>query len=374
MILKFIIIEKGKKKIYDESNYIYEKHQDNSTKKKTYWRCEHFYKGCKARIHATFDCDVPEIIFRSGSHMHPGSSVMVEAHSAMRNLREKIHAEVATSSRAVIASAVDQLSEEAKSKLPSMSTISRSVQNWRHNSSGIPALPASRTGLEIPAQFRYLQNGSRFLAYDSGIDDSERILIFATECGLAELVENTSWSFDGTFKSSPQIWTQLFTVHVIVRNNFLPRVFSLLPNKIEETYKRLFEALLQLRPNICPSNCLMDFKKRIHNAFLTVFPNSSICGCLFHFGQSCWWKIREIGRKTQYNNDSVFALKIECFNALEFLPPSEVIAAFELLSDDDDVPNEFIAFFERFYIGIHRGRGARQRRGEPLFSIGLWNV
>ena len=61
-------------------------------------------------------------------HTHPGSSAMVEARSAIRNLRDEFHAgEVATSSRAVIASTVDQLSEEAKSKLPSMSTIPSSA-------------------------------------------------------------------------------------------------------------------------------------------------------------------------------------------------------------------------------------------------------
>lgn len=373
MGLKFIRSEKGKQKLCDESNYIYEKHQSNPSKTKTYWRCEQFYKGCKARIHTPYDCDVPEIIFTSGNHNHPGSSSMVEVRSAITNLKEDIHTRgVVTSSREVIASTVDRLSEEARSQLPSTSTISRSIHNWR--SQGIPSLPTNRMGFEIPAQFKCLENGSSFLAYDSGADDPERILIFATDLGLNELVENTTWSCDGTFKSSPQLWTQLFTVHIIVKNTFLPRVFSLLPNKREETYKRFFEALLQLRPNICPLNCVVDFEKGIHNALLTVFPNTSIRGCLFHFGQSCWRKICEIGRKTQYNNDPQFALKIKCFNALAFLPPSEVIAAFELLSDDNDIPDEFIGFFESTYIGVYRGRGTNRRRGEPLFSIGLWNV
>ena len=42
MVLEFIITEKGKNKLCDKHDYIYEKHQDNPTKTKTYWRCEHF--------------------------------------------------------------------------------------------------------------------------------------------------------------------------------------------------------------------------------------------------------------------------------------------------------------------------------------------
>lgn len=74
MFTNFFISEKVEKKLCDKSNYIYENCQDNSTKTKPYGGWECFYKGCKALILTPFECDVPEIIFRSGSHMNFGSN------------------------------------------------------------------------------------------------------------------------------------------------------------------------------------------------------------------------------------------------------------------------------------------------------------
>ena len=80
MSLEYIASEKGKRKVCDEQNYLYEKHQDNPKKTKTYWRCEKFYEGCTARIHTACNCDKLEIIFRSvGGHSHPASSAKIEA-------------------------------------------------------------------------------------------------------------------------------------------------------------------------------------------------------------------------------------------------------------------------------------------------------
>ena len=55
--------------------------------------------------------------------------------------------------------------------------------------------------------------------------------------------------------------------------------------------------------------CVMDFELPLHNAFTAVFESADISGYLFHFGQSCWCKICELGKKVQYNTDSSFALR-----------------------------------------------------------------
>ena len=111
----------------------------------------------------------------------------------------------------------------------------------------------------------------------------------------------------------------------------------------------------------------MDFELALHNAFTAVSESADISGCLFHFGQSCWRKICELGKKVQYNTDSSFALKVKCFSALAFLPSWDVVDAFELLSDDEDIPIEFISYFEQTYIGVQSGRGVQRRRAEPNF-------
>ena len=96
--------------------------------------------------------------------------------------------------------------------------------------------------------------------------------------------------------------------------------------------------------------------------------------CLFHLSQSVFRKITDLGLKEKYNKDSEFCLKIRCFSALAFLPVEDVEEAYEDLIDDEEIPAEFISYFDLTYIGVVRGRGARRRRESPTFPIAVWNV
>ena len=81
----------------------------------------------------------------------------------------------------------------------------------------------------------------------------------------------------------------------------------------------------------------------------------------------CWLKVR-------YQSDCAFNTKVKCLMALAFIPLSDIIDAFIELVDDDDLPQELVAYFEMHYIGGERGRGSRRRRVSPTFPIELWNV
>ena len=374
MGLQFIETERGRQKLCDEEHYIYERHRINPSMTKTYWRCERFYSGCRARIHTIYGSEVPTEIFRSGKHSHPATELEIERRVAVNSMRDAVRAGRGTSTRQIIANASQLLSENGKQQIQNMPTLSRNVQHWRQAALGIPALPPLRTGYEIPDSFKFTKDGDLFLAYDSGVNDADRILMFATESGLNDLAAGAIWACDGTFQVSPNLWTQLFTIHLVIQERSFPRVFALLPNKRESTYLKLFKAIRELRQNAQPESCIIDFEIAVHNAFTIVFETAEVSGCLFHFGQSCWRKICELGKKTQYNTNPSFATKVKCFTALAFLPVLDVADAFELLSDDEDIPIEFVSYFERTYIGVQRGKGIRKRRAEPTFRIEIWNV
>ena len=56
-----------------------------------------------------------------------------------------------------------------------------------------------------------------FLLWDSGADDVRRILMFGTLSNLDLLQQHDHWWFiDGTFKVSPTIYSQLFTIHALI--------------------------------------------------------------------------------------------------------------------------------------------------------------
>ena len=70
----------------------------------------------------------------------------------------------------------------------------------------------------IPVELQVTEKGDQFLAYDSGPDEEDRVLIFATETNLDLLETSQEWHADGTFKVSPNFFIRytpctLFTMN-----------------------------------------------------------------------------------------------------------------------------------------------------------------
>ena len=72
--------------------------------------------------------------------------------------------------------------------------------------------------------------------WDSGENDKDRILIFATQTNIDFLNENPHWFGDGTFSIAPSIYYQLYTINIQVEAFNLPLVYALLSHKDYATY------------------------------------------------------------------------------------------------------------------------------------------
>ena len=60
--------------------------------------------------------------------------------------------------------------------------------------SGFPVNPVARHGFEISDEFGKLDNGEQFLRCDSGIEDHQRILVFASERALQDKASYRHWA------------------------------------------------------------------------------------------------------------------------------------------------------------------------------------
>jgi len=65
----------------------------------------------------------------------------------------------------------------------------------------------------------------------------------------------------------------------------LPSVYILLPNKKENIYKRIFQALKAIEPDLNPKTIMVDFEKGAINAIASEFPKAKLKGCFFHLSQ-----------------------------------------------------------------------------------------
>ncbi|CAM2701180.1 unnamed protein product [Rotaria socialis] len=94
--------------------------------------------------------------------------------------------------------------------------VKRNIQN-RRGKNDLPEIPHDKTFNLIPDKL-------------TTTNETEQLLV------------------DGTFKVTPSIFYQLYAVHVVYRNAVLPVVFALLPNKTQQTYRRLIDKLSEICP------------------------------------------------------------------------------------------------------------------------------
>ncbi|KAE9542890.1 hypothetical protein AGLY_002801, partial [Aphis glycines] len=163
-------------------------------------------------------------------------------------------------------------------------------------------------------------------------DNNCGIVWFSTKSNLEVLCGINTIFVDGTFRSCPNFFYQLFTIHDLVEESYIPLVFFLLPNKETETYVCLFEHTInscaQYQLIFSPDEVFIDFEIAIHTAAKLVWPKIVIRGCRFHLGQNWWKKIQALGLVNTYKTlNSEKSNFLKYFFGLPFLRPEEVTDA-----------------------------------------------
>ncbi|CAF2132253.1 unnamed protein product, partial [Rotaria magnacalcarata] len=323
---------------------------DKTTNDKTYWKCEHVRKfKCKGRIHT--NCTHTTLLHENDNHNHPGNPVSTE----IRIFEEKIRHRVLNANEAtqnVIDYCLTNLSDHAD----------------------LPEIPHDKTFNLIPDKLTTTKQNSLFLQFDSG-PGNDGIIMFASAEELQLLESGEQLLVDGTFKVTPSIFYQLYAMHVVYRNAVLPVVFALLPNKTQQTYRRLIDKLSEICPLWSPKFIMTNFELASINVFgdkfVTTTNSSIISGCFFHLQNSIQRKVQDLDFKTNYEQDAVFSHHVNQIAALAFLQPNDVSQGFDdLYNSLPQMLHPLLDYFEDTYVGRNRTQG----RAKPMFDIELWNM
>ena len=251
------------------------------------------------------------------------------------------------------------LSEGTSAKLPKLDNLKRTIQRQREKDNAAPAQPTSLEELVIPLEYTKTGKGDIFLLYDSG-PHLHRILIFGTHHNIEMLAASQVWLADGTFKTAPALFGQVFVIHglrggpeLIEDGHLLPSLFVLLPNKTQDTYMRMWQQIQLLCPNAQPTHMLMDFELAAIKSFQGYSPNTNVKGCFFHLTQNIWRKVQAEGLQADYNQNEEFALKIRLLPALAYASPFDVPELFADVVQQLPMPaaQGLVLYFERTYIG-----------------------
>ena len=175
-----------------------------------------------------------------------------------------------------------------------------------------PPVPATLADVNLQDDFKKTSNQADFLQYDSGPESQNRILVFSPD-SLERLADAETFYMDGTFSVAPRPFKQLYTIRIPFKDVSMTAVYAFLPNKRQETYTELFQAIVDkcnnrnLQLNV--QTIVTDFEDAVLRAVAAVFGRQiNHQGCFYHLTQATWRKIQHLGLVPLYNTDDDFRL------------------------------------------------------------------
>ena len=233
--------------------------------------------------------DADRFVSQTHQHTHaadPEGHDLLKARARIKRSTK----DTAEKTQNIISANIAGLQENVLARLPNIETIRKDVRRNRRN------IHSAVTDIH-DTQFLILQNytvdvlGQQFLVYDNGRPD--RILLFGTDEGFRFLRNSQDWFFDGTFKSSPVQFMQLYTVHGLTNHRNIVGAYALLPNKRRATYVEMFTEVQRLTHNAMPHSLMNDFESSMLSALSQIYPDIPQAGCLFYAAKNVFRSVQE---------------------------------------------------------------------------------
>ena len=258
----------------------------------------------------------------TGEHFHPPSQAQASANTVISSMKKRAREEsvplpqIYHQEMAKLYGAPG--SDETAVNVPSFQNLKSSL--YRSRLERFPTLPQTREEIDFSGEWTRTAREEDFLLVDTGQNDQNRLVTFATVGNLEKLCEADTIYIDGAFKASPRLFYQLFTVHAVYDGQHFPFVYALLPNKTTITYNRFFtklkECCWKMAFTFNPSVILSDFEGGIICSIAVQFSGSHHQGCFYHFSQAIWKAVQTHGLQAKYTSNDELRFFIRRLMAL----------------------------------------------------------
>ena len=198
------------------------------------------------------------------------------------------------------------------------------------------------------------EDGQQFLILDE-MEDQERILIFSSNAQMRIMLQSECLHMDGTFKSCPDLFNQVYIIHGYHRGESLPVCYALMTNRTANSYAKMFRALkiraLTISPRgLNPASIITDYEPAIKAAIELEFPLTTHYGCYFHMCQALLRYVSQNGLliNLRENNDFAENFRLKCISAL--FPRNNIPLLINLIDEVHPAPEEFKRYFSNNWL------------------------
>ena len=174
--------------------FVYNK--DRTVESKVYWRCED--RKCKGRIVMNGE----NLVNMSAHTTHGPCQFEAEVQKYMSRLKEAVSASQEPPSRLINRELQSSFPAHMRGNFPQEDTARRWIQRQRRKV--VPALPKSRSEMNIPEEWQRTSTGDQFQLLDVTFEEGSRIIVFCTDSCLKYLCSSKIWYGDGAFSIAPQ--------------------------------------------------------------------------------------------------------------------------------------------------------------------------
>lgn len=169
---------------------------------------------CNCRFNKPKDNDDSRHFIVKGTHSH-GPDVRVVNKAKSMNQLKVLAKETRIPVPEVNWMSIANVSNATAAMIAGPKQLTQMVNRARLDRNA-PKNPKKLSELCFSEQRSKTENGEEFILWDSGCDEAEctdRTIMFGTTDNVNFLAQCTHWFMDGTFKSSPHLFTQLYTIH-----------------------------------------------------------------------------------------------------------------------------------------------------------------
>jgi hypothetical protein len=269
-------------------------------------------------------------VIRADDHSHVADSFAARRGVVLLRMQQATKRDPTVPVRRLYDVAAEEDSGESD-ELPSFESVRSRVKRVRGEL--MPRIPATIDDVVIDGNWSRTWKDRNFLSL---LDNDWGIAIFFTEAMLKVLQRAECLFIDGTFRTAPHPYVQFLTIHGLYLGHVIPLVFCLVTGKTIGQYRQIIQHLKSevrrlTHRRLRPRRIVLDFEQALMTALETELPTSTLSGCYFHFNQSLWRHLQQVGLATHYRHDRRLQRAVRKVMAMGFLPVILVRQNFNLL-------------------------------------------